>query len=151
MKDELSFPSNSKPTVLSQSYDPYGSVVPTSSVCKKWWIMAVHISVMISIVFQWPWQTVHGPSLERQHWQQLILEQTKRLSRIMGCCCRSCHLRGRHVQEQQRGTRWGFVWTWPLWIRHPLWPWKMKLEKGRKHTKAGIVGPCEFIQNAAKA
>lgn len=52
------------------------------------WIMALHICVMIlSIVFQWPWQTVHGPGLERQHWQHHILEQTKRLSRIMGCCC----------------------------------------------------------------
>lgn len=55
---------------------------------KKSGLCPLHICVMIPyIVFHWPWQIVHGPGLERQHWQHDILEQTKRLSRIMGCCC----------------------------------------------------------------
>lgn len=83
-----------------------------------------------SIVFQWPWQIVHGPGLERQHWQHHILEQTKRLSRIMGCCCSHVIWEG---VVQERGIRRGFVWTWPWRLHHPLRPWKMTLER---HTKA---------------
>lgn len=45
----------------------------------------------------------------------------------MGCCCSRVIWEGVMFREQQRGIRRGFVWTWPLWIHHPLWPWKMKL------------------------
>lgn len=75
---------------------------------------------------EWPRQKVRRDSLERHHRQHHILEQNKRLSRIIGCCCG-------HVIWEQLGIRWGFVWTWTWWVRHRLRSWKITLEREKAH------------------
>lgn len=100
---------------IQSPHQLYRHVTHVTLCCSIVWMQYPHICVMIlSIVFQWPWQTVHGPGLERQLWQHHILEQTKTLSR-MRCCC--CHVIWEGVCW---GVRWGFVWTWPWWLHHPL-------------------------------
>lgn len=89
---------------IQSPHQLYRHVTHVTLCCSIVWMQYPHTCVMIpSIVFQWPWQTVHGPGLERQLWQHHILEQTKRLSR-MRCCC--SHV----IWEGVRwGERWGFV------------------------------------------
>ena len=102
---------------------------------KKSGLCPLHICVMIPyIVFRWPWQIVHGPGLERQHWHHDILEQTKRLSRIMGCRC-SHVIREGVVSRSKMGVLFGHDrggYTTPS--GHGRWHWK---KKGRALTKAG--------------
>lgn len=69
--------------------------------CKTRGLWLPHTCVTIlSIVFQWPWQTVHRPGPSRQPWQHHILEQPKMLSRIMGLLFQSCHPRGRVLRNK---------------------------------------------------
>lgn len=64
---------------------------------------------MPGIVFLRPWQTVHGPSLERQRWQPHILEQTITGSKIMAA-----------FPAVSSERRWRFVWTWPCPFTKPV-------------------------------
>lgn len=48
----------------------------------------------------------------------------------MGCCC--SHVTREGVVQERR-IRWGFVWTWPWWLHHALWLWKMTLERLKAH------------------
>lgn len=89
-----------------------------------------------------------NPSLERQHWQHHILEQTKRLSRIMGCCCSHVIWEGvvfrSHSKEYDGGLfghdRGGYT------IPCGRGKWHCK---GRKHTKTGKDYPPRKALSAA--
>ena len=119
----------SKPAASSSSHSHVVERKKKSGLCP------LHICVMIPyIVFRWPWQIVHGPGLERQHWHHDILEQTKRLSRIMGCLC-SHVIREGVVSRSKMGVLFGHDrggYTTPS--GHGRWHWK---KKGRALTKAG--------------